>query len=91
MTATETYTPRLKQLFEDEIRARLKDDLGVDSLMEVPRITKMTLNMGVGDAKTDARSLDSAIDELTVIAGQRAQVRRARKSRSGKACPSARA
>jgi large subunit ribosomal protein L5 len=49
-------------------------------VMEVPRLEKITLNMGVGDAKTDAKQLDSALDELTVIAGQRAQARRARKS-----------
>src|SRR6059036_4271411 len=48
--------------------------------MEVPRIQKITLNMGVGEAKTDAKQLDAAIEELTTIAGQRAQVRRARKS-----------
>jgi large subunit ribosomal protein L5 len=48
--------------------------------MAVPKVSKITLNMGVGDAKTDAKALDSAIDELTTIAGQRAQVRRARKS-----------
>ena len=48
--------------------------------MQVPRITKITLNMGVGEAKTDAKVLDAAIEELTIIAGQRAQVRRARKS-----------
>ncbi len=48
--------------------------------MQVPRLEKITLNMGVGEAKTDAKQLDSALDELTVIAGQRAQVRRARKS-----------
>jgi large subunit ribosomal protein L5 len=51
--------------------------------MQVPRVTKVTLNMGVGEAKTDARALDSAIEELTIIAGQRAQVRRARKSIAG--------
>jgi large subunit ribosomal protein L5 len=79
----ETYTPRLKQLYEDELRARLRDELNLKSVMEVPRVTKVTLNMGVGDAKTDARSLESAIDELTTIAGQRAQVRRARKSVAG--------
>ena len=85
MTAveTETYTPRLKQLYEQELRPRLKEELGVSSMMQVPRLTKVTLNMGVGDAKTDARSLDSAIEELTTIAGQRAQVRRARKSIAG--------
>ena len=79
-TATDTYTPRLKERYEREIRAQLKDELGLDSVMQVPRLEKITLNMGVGDAKTDAKLLDSAIEELTTIAGQRAQVRRARKS-----------
>ena len=51
--------------------------------MRVPRVTKITLNMGVGDAKVEAKALDSAIEELTTIAGQRAQVRRARKSIAG--------
>ena len=48
--------------------------------MQVPRVSKITLNMGVGEAKTDAKQLDAAIEELTIIAGQRAQMRRARKS-----------
>src|SRR5687767_206413 len=51
--------------------------------MRVPSITKITLNMGVGDAKVEAKALDSAIEELTTIAGQRAQVRIARKSIAG--------
>ena len=79
-TATDTYTPRLKERYESEIRPRLKEELGVDSVMQVPRIEKITLNMGVGEAKTDSKALDAAIEELTTIAGQRAQVRRARKS-----------
>jgi large subunit ribosomal protein L5 len=79
MAAVETYSPRLKDRYA-EVRAQLKDDLGFDSIMEVPRLEKITLNMGVGDAKTDAKALDSAVEELTTIAGQRAQVRRARKS-----------
>ena len=78
--ARASYAPRLKVLYEQELRPRLKDELGLSSIMQVPRITKITLNMGVGEAKTDAKALDAAIDELTVIAGQRAQVRRARKS-----------
>jgi large subunit ribosomal protein L5 len=82
-TEEATYAPRLKRLYDEELRARLKDELGLSTVMEVPRITKVTLNMGVGDAKTDARSLDSAVEELTTIAGQRAQVRRARKSIAG--------
>jgi len=80
MAATETYTPRLKERYETELRAQLKDELGLKSIMEVPRITKITLNMGVGEAKTDAKQLDAAVEELTTIAGQRAQIRKARKS-----------
>jgi large subunit ribosomal protein L5 len=77
------YAPRLKQRYEQELRTQLKDELDLSSVMQVPRITKITLNMGVGEAKTDAKALDSAIDELATIAGQRPQVRRARKSIAG--------
>ena len=82
-TATETIVPRLKQRYDDEIRSALKEELGLDSIMQVPRVSKITLNMGVGEAKTDAKQLDSAAEELTIIAGQRAQIRRARKSIAG--------
>ena len=77
------YVPRLKLHYEEEARARLKEDLGLDSIMQVPRVEKITLNMGVGEAKTNAKALDSAIEELTLIAGQRAQMRRAKKSIAG--------
>jgi large subunit ribosomal protein L5 len=77
------YVPRLKQLYERELRPRLKEQLGLSSVMQAPHVDKVTLNMGVGDAKTEAKALDSAIEELTTIAGQRAQVRRARKSIAG--------
>ncbi len=76
----DTYTPRLKEQYESEIRPRLKEELGLDSIMQTPRIEKITLNMGVGEAKTESKLLDSAIEELTTIAGQRAQIRKARKS-----------
>ncbi len=79
-TVMETIVPRLRQRYDEEIRGALKDELGLSSIMRVPKITKITLNMGVGDAKTDAKALDAAIEELTTITGQRAQVRRARKS-----------
>jgi large subunit ribosomal protein L5 len=78
--ANNGYAPRLKESYERELRPRLKDELGLSSVMQVPRIEKITLNMGVGEAKTEAKALDSALDELTTIAGQRAQMRRARKS-----------
>ncbi|HEY2373957.1 MAG TPA: 50S ribosomal protein L5 [Gaiellaceae bacterium] len=70
----------MKERYEREIRPALKDELGLKSIMQVPRIEKITLNMGVGEAKNDAKQLDAAIEELTTIAGQRAQVRKARKS-----------
>jgi large subunit ribosomal protein L5 len=80
MTELNGYQPRLKTTYEQEIRPRLKEELGLSSMMQVPRLQKITLNMGVGEAKTDAKVLDSAVEELTTIAGQRAQVRAARKS-----------
>ena len=78
--ARESYQPRMKTLYEEQLRPRLKDELGLATTMQVPRLAKITLNMGVGEAKTDAKQLDAAVEELTTIAGQRAQVRRARKS-----------
>ena len=78
--ADETYVPRLKQRYNEELRQSLKEQFDLDSIMQTPRITKITLNMGVGEAKTDAKVLEAAMDELTIIAGQRAQLRRARKS-----------
>ncbi len=80
---TDAYTPRLKQRYEAEFRAELKDELELSSLMMVPRIAKITLNMGVGDAKTNAKALDTAMDELAIISGQKAQLRRATKSIAG--------
>ena len=79
MATAATSTPRLKQRYLD-LRPQLQEELGLSSIMQVPTIEKITLNMGVGDAKTDAKALDAAIEELTTIAGQRAQVRKARKS-----------
>jgi large subunit ribosomal protein L5 len=83
MATAEKIVPRLKQRYVEELRERLKEELGFKTVMQVPRIEKITLNMGVGEAKTEAKALDSAIEELTTIAGQRAQVRRARKSIAG--------
>jgi len=83
MATVEKTVPRLKQRYNEELRERLKEELGLKTVMQVPRIEKITLNMGVGEAKTEAKALDSAIEELTTIAGQRAQVRRARKSVAG--------
>ena len=80
MAVAETYVPRLKQRYEEEIRPSLKDELELSSIMQAPKVSKITLNMGVGEAKTESKLLDSAIEELSIIAAQRAQVRKARKS-----------
>jgi large subunit ribosomal protein L5 len=77
------YAARLKTRYEQELRSTLKDELELGSIMQVPRIEKITVNMGVGEAKTNAKSLDSAVEELTTITGQRAQITRAKKSIAG--------
>jgi large subunit ribosomal protein L5 len=77
------YEARVKELYEREVRAQLKEELGFSSIMQAPHLAKITLNMGVGEAKTNARALDKAVEELTTIAGQRAQITRAKRSIAG--------
>jgi large subunit ribosomal protein L5 len=79
-TAKSKVPPRLKERYEQEIRDRLKERFGYSSVMEVPRVEKITLNMGVGEAKQDAKMLEAAGEQLATIAGQQPSVRRARKS-----------
>jgi large subunit ribosomal protein L5 len=71
---------RLKDIYKTEIAPALTKQFGYKSPMQVPRITKITLNMGVGDAKQDSNVLDAATEQLATIAGQKPNVRRARKS-----------
>src|SRR5665811_1427771 len=71
----DSVVPRLKERYESELRPQLKEELGLSSIMQVPRLAKITLNMGVGEAKVDAKVLDAAMEELTIIAGQRPQMR----------------
>jgi len=78
--ATETTTARLKQRYLDEIRPQLIERFGYSSVMQAPRIEKITLNMGVGEAKQDSRMLEAATEQLATIAGQKPNIRRARKS-----------
>ena len=72
--------PRFKERYQTEIRPQLVSRFGYATPMQVPRIQKITLNMGVGDAKQDTSMLEAATEQLAVIAGQRPNVRRARKS-----------
>ena len=82
-TATATVVPRLKERYEQEIRPALIERFELRSVMEAPRLEKITINMGVGDAKQDSKVLDQAMQQLGTIAGQRPSVRRARKSIAG--------
>ena len=79
-TAQANIPPRLKERYESEIRPRLQERFDYHSAMEVPRVEKITLNMGVGEAKQDSNMLDAAKEQLAAIAGQQPNVRRARKS-----------
>lgn len=83
MTVASATTPRLKQLYRDELRARLQEDLGLDNVMQVPTLEKIVLNMGVGDASRQARMLEGAIADMTIIAGQRPVTTRAKRSIAG--------
>ena len=83
MSTVEIPTPRLKERYLDEIRPSLQESLGLSSLMAVPRLEKITLNMGVGEAKTNAKALDDAVEQLAIITGQRPVITRARNSIAG--------
>jgi len=82
-TATAPAVPRLKQRYHDEIRAQLKDSLGLGNVMQVPRLEKVVLNMGVGAATDQARLLEGAITDLETITGQKPLTTRAKKSIAG--------
>ena len=74
---------RLKARYNDELKAQLQEQLGIKNVMEIPRITKITLNMGVGAAATDKKLLDGAVADMTLIAGQKPVLTLARKSIAG--------
>ena len=81
-TAT-AYVPRLRQRFRDEIRAKLKEEFGYTNDMQVPRLDKIVLNMGVGEAVADSKKIRTAVDEMTAIAGQKPVITKAKKSIAG--------
>ncbi|CAG69891.1 MULTISPECIES: 50S ribosomal protein L5 [Acinetobacter] len=74
---------RLKTRYNEELKAKLQQELGIKNVMEIPRITKITLNMGVGAAATDKKLLDGAVADMQLIAGQKPVVTLARKSIAG--------
>ena len=74
---------RLKELYSKELAPKLKEELGLDNVMSVPRITKITVNMGVGEAVGDKKVLEHAVSDMTAITGQKPIVTNARKSIAG--------
>ena len=74
---------RLKEVYNKEIAPTLKKELGLANVMEVPRILKVTLNMGVGEALGDKKALENAVADLTLISGQKPVINNARKSIAG--------
>jgi large subunit ribosomal protein L5 len=75
--------PRMKRRYLDELRPQLQQELGLTNMMQVPRLEKIVVNMGVGEALKDGRLLDSAVEDLTIITGQKPVVTKARKSIAG--------
>ncbi|MFT6752763.1 MAG: large subunit ribosomal protein L5 [Candidatus Azotimanducaceae bacterium] len=73
----------LKEIYDTELRAKLQEELGLSNVMEVPRITKITLNMGVGEAIGDRKQLDAAVSDMQKITGQKPIITNARKSIAG--------
>jgi large subunit ribosomal protein L5 len=80
---SDTYRPRLKLRYRDELVPRLQAELGFSNPMQVPRLEKIVVNVGVGDAVKDARMLDAVLADLEVITGQKPIVTKARKSIAG--------
>jgi large subunit ribosomal protein L5 len=80
MTTAEKTIPRLKTRYHDEIVAGLRTDFAYDNAMQVPRVVKVVVNMGVGDAARDGKLIEGALRDLSLITGQRPQVRKATKS-----------
>jgi large subunit ribosomal protein L5 len=80
VTVAVTTVPRLKTRYQDELRGQLQTELGLGNVMQVPRMIKIVLNMGVGQATQQASLLDGAVADLTLITGQKPAVTRAKKS-----------
>ena len=83
MSDTQTYTPRLKARYADDVRPQLQAQLGLRNVMQVPTIEKIIVNMGLGEAVSDSKAVDSAMRDLSIITGQKPKMNVARKSVAG--------
>ena len=77
---SEKYIPRLKARYRNEIRTKLNDEFNYENVMQIPGVTKVVVNMGVGEAAREAKLINGALEDLAVITGQKPQIRRAKKS-----------
>jgi len=83
MATSDGYSARLRRRFREELLPRLQRELGLANPMQVPRLEKIVVNMGIGDALKDSRMLEAAVDDLATITGQRPVITKARKSIAG--------
>jgi large subunit ribosomal protein L5 len=83
MAETTITPPRLRARYESDVRSALQERFGYSSPMQLPRLSKITLNMGVGEAKQNSKALDEAVEQLAIIAGQRPLTTKAKKSIAG--------
>ena len=77
---SEKYIPRLKARYRNEIRTKLNDEFNYENVMQIPGVTKVVVNMGVGEAAREAKLINGALEDLALITGQNPQIRRAKKS-----------
>ena len=75
--------PRLKEIYDSKVKAQLKEQFGYTNVMEIPRLQKIVINMGVGEASADSKKIDLAVAELTAITGQKPVVTKAKKAIAG--------
>jgi len=83
MADAQTYEPRLKSIYRENIRATLKEQFGYTNEMQIPKLDKIVLNMGIGEAVNDSKKVQAAVKDLTAIAGQKPAQTRARQSIAG--------
>lgn len=83
MSETKSYEPRMKSLYRDTLREKMKSEFGYTNPMQIPKLDKIVINMGVGEAVSDSKMIQSAVRDLTKIAGQKPVTTRARKSVAG--------
>ena len=77
---SENYTPRLKTQYREEIREKLNGEFSYENIMQIPGVVKVVVNMGVGDAARDSKLINGAIEDMTLITGQKPQIRTAKKA-----------